>query len=117
MKNEQIFMMVFRYTPNFEKIPNEQEIAEMREQWGAFIGNLAITEKLVSTYQLGFESQLIATDGTVSKEIYYSDSKAISGNMIVKANSIDEATEMAKASPILKAGGTVEVRSIIPMDR
>ena len=30
--------------------------------------------------------------------------------MIVKANGIDEATEMAKASPILKAGGTVEVR-------
>ncbi|MEL6558959.1 MAG: hypothetical protein AAFQ94_12295 [Bacteroidota bacterium] len=117
MKNEQIFMMVFRFTPDFEKVPTEQEIAEMREQWGAFIGNLAIQEKLVSTYQLGFDSQLISVDGTVSDEIYYSDNRTISGNMIVKANGIDEATEMAKASPILKAGGTVEVRSIIPMDR
>jgi hypothetical protein len=35
--------------------------------------------------------------------------------MIVKANSIAEAAEMAKNCPILNMGGNVEVRSIQPM--
>jgi len=35
--------------------------------------------------------------------------------MVVRANTLAEATEMAKDCPILKMGGTVEVRSINPM--
>jgi hypothetical protein len=35
--------------------------------------------------------------------------------MVVKANTIDAAVEMAKNCPILLMGGTVEIRSIQPM--
>jgi hypothetical protein len=35
--------------------------------------------------------------------------------MIVKANTLDEAVEMAKKCPILHMGGSVEVRAIQPM--
>jgi len=115
MKKDQIFMLMFSFTPNFDHEPTEEEKAQMQEQWGGFIGNLAITEKLVGTYQLGFEGRQIQTDGTVTDGILYSHDKTLSGNMVVKANSLDEATELAKACPILKMGGSVEVRSIIPM--
>jgi len=53
MKNETNFMMLFRFTPNFEYQPTEQEQTEMSQQWGSFIGNLAITEKLVSNSGIG----------------------------------------------------------------
>ncbi|TMM57581.1 hypothetical protein FEE95_12255 [Maribacter algarum] len=88
----------------------------MRQDWGSFIGNIAIKEKLESTYQLGFEGKQISTDLKVSDGMLISENKIISGNMIVKAHSLEEAVEMAKNSPILKMGGTVEVRSIIPME-
>jgi len=117
MKVEQTFMMVFRYTPNPEYRPTSEEIAQMKEDWGSFIGNIAIKEKLESTHQLGFEGKQIAADLTVSPGVLISDNKMVSGNMIVKANSLDEAVEMAKASPILKMGGMVEVRNIMPMRR
>jgi len=116
MNNEQIFMMLFRFMPDFSHRPTEQELAAMKEQWGSFIGNIAISEKLVSTYRLGFEGKSIQSDTSVTDGILIADEKTISGNMVVKANSLEEASELAKGCPILKMGGTVEVRSIAPME-
>lgn len=116
MKTEQKFMMIFRYTPNPNYKPTEEEIGQMRQAWGGFIGNLAINEKLDSTNQLGFEGKQIAADASVKDGVLISESKMVSGNMIVKAHSLDEAVEMAKDSPILSMGGSVEVRSIMPMN-
>ncbi|MFK8037889.1 MAG: YciI family protein [Crocinitomicaceae bacterium] len=116
MKTEQTFMMVFRYTPNSEYIPTSEEIRQMKEDWGSFIGNLAIKEKLESTSQLGSTGRRVSADLTISEGVFLSDNKMVSGNMVVKANSIDEATELAKDCPILKMGGSVEIREIIPMN-
>ncbi|MDT0608165.1 YciI family protein [Croceitalea rosinachiae] len=115
MKTEQKFMMIFRYIPNPDYRPTPQEIEQMRQDWGSFIGNIAIKEKLESTYQLGFDGKQINSDLSIKEGVLISEEKMISGNMIVKANSLDEAVAMAKDSPILKMGGTVEVRNIIPM--
>lgn len=109
------FMLVFRFEPNNNYQPTEVELNEMHQAWGAFIGNIAIQEKLVSTHQLSFEGKQIFADKSVIDAIYISNNETIAGNMIVKANSIDEATEMAKNCPILAMGGTVEVRAIQPM--
>jgi hypothetical protein len=116
MKTVQKFMMIFRYTPNPEYKPTTEEIAQMHQDWGSFIGNIAIKEKLESTHQLGFDGKQITTDTSIVDGFLITENKIVSGNMIVKANSLDEAVEMAKDSPILKMGGTVEVRNIIPMD-
>lgn len=109
------FMLVFRYEPNNNYQPTEAEMTEMHQQWGAFIGNIAIQEKLISTHQLGFEGKQILADKSVVEGIHLSDNKTLGGNMIVKANTMDEAVEIAKKCPILVMGGTVEVRAIQPM--
>ncbi|GHC66103.1 YciI family protein [Zobellia laminariae] len=116
MKKEQTFMMVFRFSPNPEYQPTPKEMEQMKEDWGSFIGNIAIKEKLESTHQLGFDGKQISADSKISDGILISENQTISGNMIVKANSLDEAVTMAKDSPILKMGGSVEVRNIIPME-
>lgn len=109
--------MIFRFTPNVEHQPTKQEEKEMHEQWGAFIGQLAISEKLVSTHQLGFEGMLVNADKSITPGISTSDGETIGGNMIVKANSLEEAAELAKQCPILLIGGSAEVRVITPMER
>lgn len=116
MKNEQLFMMLFRFTPDFEYQPSAEEQKEIHQQWGAFIGNIAIREKLVNTYQLGFDGKQIMTNTSIKNELVITNNVTLGGNMVVKANSIDEAAEMAKDSPILKIGGTVEVRNILPAE-
>ncbi|MEM6642416.1 MAG: YciI family protein [Bacteroidota bacterium] len=116
MKKKQIFMMIFRYEADFNYQPTEEEKASMAEAWGSFIGNIAISEKLVSTHQLGFEGTQISADLSVTKGVHIADKQMLSGNLVVKANSLEEATDLAKGCPILEMGGTVEVRSTIPME-
>lgn len=112
-KNE--FMLVFRYEPNNNYQPTEAEMNKMHQQWGAFIGNIAIQEKLVSTHQLGFEGKQVFADKSVMEGIHISDNQTLGGNMIVKANTVNEAVEMAKNCPILLMGGSVEIRAIQAM--
>jgi len=115
MKDLKNFMMIFRFEPNNEYQPTEAEQANQQQEWGTFIGNLAIKEKLVSTNQLGFSGKRIGADKTVIEGINIAEGQTLGGNLIVKAKTIDEAVNLAKACPILNMGGTVEVRDIIPM--
>jgi hypothetical protein len=115
MEQKKEFMFVFRFEPNFAAQPTEVELTEMHQHWGAFIGNITIQEKLVSTHQLSFEGKLIAADLSVAEGIHIAEKQTLGGNMIVTAHSFDEAVEMAKKCPILTMGGSVEVRAIQPM--
>lgn len=109
------FMMIFRFTPDFSNQPSPEELEGVHQAWGKFIGNIAIKEKLVSTHQLGFEGRLIQSNNDVSTEINIAEGKTLGGNMIVRANSFDEAVSLAQECPILHIGGTVEIRNILPM--
>ncbi|WP_294819306.1 YciI family protein [uncultured Flavobacterium sp.] len=116
MKTSKEFMLLFRFEPVEGYQPTESEQAEQHRQWGSFIGKLAIQEKLVSTYQLGFSGKLVNAQGTVTDGVYSTGGIVVGGNMVVKALSLDEATAISKECPILAMGGTVEVREIEPME-
>ncbi|OQD41580.1 hypothetical protein BUL40_15355 [Croceivirga radicis] len=110
MKNETLFMMLFKYQPDAVKLSKGEE-ATVAHAWGEFIGTIALKEKLVSTHQLGQPVQYVGhspNSSIASKEI-------IGGNMVIKANSMEEACALAQKSPILQMGGFVEIRTIIPM--
>lgn len=109
------FMLMFRFEPINEQ-PTAEQLQEMQKQWGEFIGNIALQGKLVSTYQLGFEGMQIFADYTTKEGIQIAEGQTLSGNMVIKADSLEVATELAKKCPILLMGGTVEVRSITPMN-
>lgn len=115
MKQTNEFMLVFRFEPTINYQPTEAELNEMHQQWGAFIGQMAILEKLVSTHQLSFVGKQIFADQSVHDGIHMANNQTLGGNMIVRANTLDEAVEMAKGCPILGMGGMVEVRAIQPM--
>lgn len=115
MKNSNEFMLLFRFEPNFDFKPTAEQEAQMHQAWGAFIGGLAIQEKLVSTHQLGFDGMKISADQSTNNGITRAENQTLGGNMIVKANDIKEAVEIAKGCPILTMGGNVEVRNILPM--
>ncbi len=108
------FMLLFRFEPSNEQ-PTPAQLQEMTKQWGEFIGTIAMQGKLVSTYQLGFEGKKISADQSTEDGFYIAEKQMIAGNMVLKAESMEVATELAKRCPILFMGGTVEVRTINPM--
>jgi hypothetical protein len=112
-KNE--FMFLFRFEPSNDYQPTEADMAASQQAWGAFIGNIAIQERLVSTHQLGFSGKQIFADSSIADGISVLANQTLGGNMVVRANDLDHAVEMAKGCPILQMGGTVEVRDVVPM--
>lgn len=116
MKKSKEFMLLFRFEPNFEYQPSAEELSEQHAQWGAFIGNLVMQEKLLSTHQLGFEGRLLSATQEVSEGIHIAEKQTLGGNMVITANNIDEALEISRTCPILAIGGNVEVREILSMD-
>lgn len=115
MVHKKEFMLLFRFEPSNDYQPTEAEMNEQHQQWGAFIGKIAIQEKLVSTHQLGFIGNQILPSKTIVEGMHIAEKQIIGGNMIVKASSLNEASEMATSCPILLMGGTVEVREIKQM--
>jgi hypothetical protein len=115
MVQKKEFMLLFRYEPNNDYQPTEAEMNEMHQQWGAFIGNIALQEKLVSTHQLGFAGNQILPNKTVVSGMALADKQTLGGNMVLVANSLEEATQIGMDCPILMMGGQVEVREINQM--
>lgn len=112
---EKDFMLLFSM-PKSNQSPTAEQIAAMHQSWGVFIGGIAAQAKLVSTYRLGFEGTCLDASLNASESLKISDNQMISGNMIIKAKDIKEASAIAKDCPVLKMGGSVEIRNIIPME-
>lgn len=115
MENLQDFILLFRMTQT-DNIPSPTELANMEKQWTSYIGTIAANARLVATHRLGYEGGYIENNGEVKSTIYSANNEIISGHTIIKAVDLNEANGIAKKCPILNIGGTVEVRTTIPMN-
>lgn len=114
MTQLQDYMLLFRMQPSQQE-PTQEQLSQMQQQWGTFIGGIASQAKLVSTSRLGFEGILINPSLETTNGVNVSNNQTLTGNMVVKASSLSEASEIAKGCPVLSMGGSVEVRNIITM--
>lgn len=111
------FVLIFRndFHPEVKFSPAEMQAILMK--WQNWMGGLAAQNKLANRgNRLGAEGKTVSAGNVVTNGPYVEIKEMLSGYIIVRANSIDEAAEIAKACPILDVGGNVEVRDIIPMN-
>ena len=111
------FMMIFRN----EKMegggkPSAEQMQAVMSQWQNWIGNIAAQGNYVSTNRLHSEGKTLKPNNVSLDGPYAEVKEMVGGYLIVKANSLDEAVEMAKSCPNLLYGGSVEVRSVLSMD-
>jgi hypothetical protein len=62
-------------------------------------------------------AKTVKPDNIITDGPYTEIKEFISGYIIVRAESIDEAVEMAKRNPIFKIGGNIEVREVLKVDK
>ncbi|RFS13667.1 YciI family protein [Emticicia sp. C21] len=110
------FMLIFRNEMQvesmYENFSPEDMQAEL-QKWNTWIGGIAAQGKLIATdalYPTGKSVKglnHIVTDGpyTEAKEI-------VSGYMLLKADSIEEAIQLSKGCPMYEYDSIVEVRPI-----
>ncbi len=110
------FMMLFRSTVPADYNPTPERIQASIKVWQDWIGTIAAQGKFVSTNRLGFQGQTIKPNNVITDGPYAEVKEIIGGYMIIKADSLQEAVELAKGCPILQTGGHVEVRDIMVLN-
>ncbi|HXL57989.1 MAG TPA: YciI family protein [Chitinophagaceae bacterium] len=93
----------------------EAETKAEMQAWGAYMGGLAHNEQLVSGLPLVGGGQTVSANGTVADAVTSAKEGIVGGYLIVKADSLDAAAEIAKGCPHIANEGNIEVREIAPM--
>ena len=98
---------VFLYTGGqMAETPEAQE--QSMQEWGTWLGSLGDS---VSDIGNPFGASSTLSDGGASS----GGASSIGGYSIVSAESLDDATSLAKGCPVLAGGGSVEVYEALAM--
>eukprot|EP01133_Synstelium_polycarpum_P010475 gene10475-12195_t len=103
------FVLIFRLDNAASAVKPTPEQMQERMNW---LGSIAAQNKLVdkgNTLSTG-SARTVKPGNLVTDGPYTEIKEFISGYIIVKTEDIEEAVEMAKANPIFKIGGSIEVR-------
>lgn len=105
------FVLIFRLNDKSHAKPTPEQIQE-RMNW---LGGIAAQNKLADkgrTFSIS-GAKVVRGPKVVTDGPYTEIKEFISGFMIVKTDTIDEAVELAKANPIFTQGGSIEVREAL----
>jgi hypothetical protein len=110
------FTLIYRNERNPDVQFSPEQMQGILKQWRDWMGSIAAQNKLASPgNRLSFEGAVVRKGNVVTDGPYAEIKEMISGYSIVQTETLEEAIELAKGCPIFSAGGSVEVRSIIPM--
>lgn len=85
------------------------------QAWGIYMGDLGKNGQLVGGLPLVSGGMVVSTKGTLSEPVNSGKEGIVGGYLIVKADSLQKAAELAKACPHIANEGNIEVREIAPM--
>jgi hypothetical protein len=111
------FILIFRHEDGAKLASPEQMQAWMKQTMD-WIGGIAAQNKFVSGTGLPFDdARVVRSNKMVTNGPFGEIKETIGGFIIVKADTVEEAVEFAKGSPVLQGeGNTVEVRKIAKGD-
>lgn len=112
------FVLIFRNSDNPDFTPSPDQMQEVLTNWMNWMGSIAAQNKLVNGgNRLSRSGAKTVKPGNVITDGPYTEVKEfINGYIIVRADSIDDAVEIAGGCPILTVGGCVEVRTVVDMN-
>src|ERR1700742_3027475 len=107
------FLMIYRNEAMPEAKYSPDEMQAILKQWENWMGSIAAQNKLVSQgNRLGSEGATVKPGNVVTDGPYAEIKEFIGGYTMIKADTLQEAVEIAKGCPILHVGGNVEVRAV-----
>jgi len=110
------FALIFRLKDISDFKPSPEQMQE-RTNW---LGSIAAQNKLVdkgnTLLPISGSAKTVKPGNVVTDGPYTDIKEFISGYIVVKAENIDEAVEMAKGNPIFEIGGNIEVREVLKRD-
>lgn len=107
------FVLLFRMDiTNQEAQPTKEQMEIYMQQWMSWINEIADNDQLSDGgNHFSRQGRVLKPNNEVIETPHIADSNSIAGYIIILANNIEEATEIAKKCPILNGQNTsVEIR-------
>ena len=106
------FALLFRQPSYDYSKTSKEEIQALQKKWQDWAGSIAAQGKFVSNVRLITEGKVLKASGVVTDGPFVEIREMLGSFIIVKADSLEDATTLAHGCPALDAGGSVEIRPI-----
>jgi hypothetical protein len=108
------FMLLFRQPSYDYSKASPKEMQALAKKWQDWVGAIAAQGKLADNGpRLSLEGKVLKAGGIITDGPFVEIREMLGSFIIVKAESLEEATTLAHGCPALDAGGSVEIRPII----
>jgi hypothetical protein len=111
MKEFLLLLRAGRPASSKTEAENNQEM----QAWGAYMGKLATGGNLAGGLPLVSGGIVVSAKGSTNEPVNSGKEGIVGGYLILKADNIQKATELAKECPHISNEGNIEVREIAPM--
>ncbi len=110
----QDFLLLFRQPPHdFSALPPEEMLA-LQKKWNDWVGGIAAQGKLTAPgTRLAPEGKVLKAGGVVTDGPFVEIRERLGSFVLVRADSLDDATTLAHGCPALEFGGSVEIRAVM----
>jgi hypothetical protein len=107
------FALLFRQ-PNYDnRNADPEKMKEVEKKWQDWIGGIAAQGKFANGgMRLSMEGKVLKAGGVITDGPFVEIKEKLGGFIVVKADSLEEATTLAHGCPALETGGSVEIRSL-----
>lgn len=108
------FALLFRQ-PSFDySAMAESEMKVLQKKWQDWVGGIAAQGRLTNNgTRLSQEGKVLKAGGVITDGPFVEIRERLGSFLIVKADTLEEATTLAHGCPVLDNGGSVEIRAIV----
>jgi len=110
------FVLIFRLKDITDFKPSPEQMQERMNWLAGIVAQNKLADRGNTLLPVEGSAKTVKPGNLVTDGPYTEIKEFISGYVVVKAETIDEAVEMAKANPIFKIGGNIEVREVLRRD-
>lgn len=107
------FALLFRQ-PNYDyRSADPQKMENLGKKWQDWIGSIAAQGKLGNGgIRLAMEGKVLKPGGVITDGPFVEVKEKLGGFIVLKAESLEEATTLAHGCPAVDEGGSVEIRPL-----
>lgn len=110
------FALIFRLNDIADFKPSPEQMQERMNWLGGIAAQNKLADKGNTLLPIPGSAKTVKPDNVVTDGPYTEIKEFISGYVVVKTETIEEAVEIAKGNPIFKIGGNIEVREVLKRD-
>src|SRR5690606_19354286 len=110
------FALIFRLKDIADFQPSPEQMQERMNWLGSIAAQNKLADKVNTLLPISGSAKTVQSDNVVTDGLYTEIKDFISGYLVVKADTIDEAVAIAKENTIFKIGGSIAVSEVLKRD-